>query len=79
LPPGTGNISASPKFVGINDYHLSSLSPCINAGFNSAIVVSYDLEGNPRISGGVVDIGAYESLLNSAGALSALDLLLLGK
>ena len=34
--------------------------PCINAGNNAAVFGSTDLDGNPRISGGIADIGAYE-------------------
>jgi hypothetical protein len=45
------------------DYRLSACSPAINAG-NNAIVNSIglltDLNGDPRIQEGVVDIGAYE-------------------
>jgi hypothetical protein len=43
------------------DYHLNVSSPCINAGKNDAPdFPSTDQDGNPRISDGIVDMGAYE-------------------
>ncbi|MBU1598958.1 right-handed parallel beta-helix repeat-containing protein, partial [bacterium] len=57
----TGNISADPKFVGLNNYHLQSISPCIDKGSNTAPAIpSTDKDGNPRIVNGIVDMGAYE-------------------
>jgi hypothetical protein len=54
-------------FAGGN-YRLLITSPCINAGINQDwMVAATDLDGNPRISWGTVDMGAYEFLLPSSG------------
>jgi Right handed beta helix region len=56
-----GNITNAPLFVNTNgDFHLQSNSPCINSGNNAYVMSATDLDGNPRIVGGTVDIGAYE-------------------
>jgi hypothetical protein len=59
---GTGNFTNAPALVspGSGDFHLQSNSPCINAGANSVSTAAADLDGNPRIRGGTVDVGAYE-------------------
>lgn len=63
--PGEGNIDTDPLFVdvdGADDLHLLGGSPCLDAGDNSAIPawMTKDVEGNPRIMNGTVDMGAYE-------------------
>jgi hypothetical protein len=63
LPPqGSGNIDLDPLFVNLaaGDFHLQPGSPCVNAGLNASALSSTDLDGNPRIVGGIVDMGAYE-------------------
>jgi len=57
-----GNISADPLFVDLagGDYRLSDASPCINRGDSSIVTWSTDLDGNRRVAGSAVDIGAYE-------------------
>jgi hypothetical protein len=58
----SGNITNPPSFVDLvgGDFHLKADSPCINAGNNAFVSLNLDLDGNPRIVGGVVDMGAYE-------------------
>ena len=62
LPAGPGNFTNDPALMNpaAGDFHLQTNSPCINAGINSAVTSATDLDGNPRIAGGTVDIGAYE-------------------
>ncbi|MHC4154165.1 MAG: right-handed parallel beta-helix repeat-containing protein [Planctomycetota bacterium] len=61
---GEGNIHTDPRFVDANgdDYHLLEASPCINAGdpAYSPAPGETDIDGEPRIMGGPIDMGADE-------------------
>ena len=57
------NITSDPMFVnaGGGDLHIQPASPCVDAGDNNAPALpSVDMDGEIRIIGGVVDIGADE-------------------
>ena len=66
LLAGIGNTGADPCFVDpVNgDYHLLQTSPCINAGDPNHPYDpnETDLDGNPRIIDGRIDMGALEYL-----------------
>ena len=71
---GTDDSPIDPQFVNISgsdwtawDLHLQPTSPAVNAGDNSLIPdgVYVDREGNQRVYGNTVDMGAYESLVGS--------------
>ena len=63
-PEGSGSIAACPHFAapGAGDYHLLPISPCIDAGdpAYAPALGEMDIEGNPRVIGSAVDMGAYE-------------------
>ena len=62
--PGTpGNQSGAPLFANaaIGDFHQLSGSPTIDAGTDDGMLGSLDLEGEARLQGGAVDIGADET------------------
>jgi parallel beta-helix repeat protein len=63
FPGGTGNITNEPAFVdrAAGDLHLRATSPCIEAGTNETWMADdVDLDGQPRMSNGRVDMGTYE-------------------
>lgn len=63
---GQGNIDTDPLFTDDpwGDYHLSSNSPCIDAGTSNG-APDVDIEGNPRPQGAGYDMGAYEAVDSS--------------
>ena len=74
---GIGNIDDDPEFVnpsiasgaefdGLSaSWDLPESSPCIDVGDNSPVYWEFDLQGNPRIYNGIVDIGAYEYIITN--------------
>ncbi|MBA4147546.1 MAG: right-handed parallel beta-helix repeat-containing protein [Verrucomicrobia bacterium] len=62
---GNGNLGVDPLFLNASagDVRLSPHSPAINAGNSNyvSMAMTSDVAGNPRIVGGMVDIGAHES------------------
>jgi hypothetical protein len=67
-----GNISADPKMANykIGNFRLQTGSPCVDAGYSAAIGEGWtDLDGQARIIGSAVDIGADE-LQGTVGAAS---------
>jgi len=63
-PNVTGNLCAAPCFVDApeQDYHLAQSSPCVNAGDPAADGTGrYDIDGQNRLTGARVDMGAHET------------------
>lgn len=59
---GAGNITNAPLFLNAasGDFRLKAGSPCINTGNNFYAIGPTDLQGDPRVAGNYVDLGAYE-------------------
>ena len=71
---GLGNTAedvlfADPLFAdaGSGDFSLQAVSPCLDAGCDDFVTADTDLQGNPRIQGAAVDMGAYEFLIDTDG------------
>lgn len=63
-PVGSGHVTNDPHFVDAASgiFRVYAESPCVDAGLNSLVLGSQDLDGGARIAGLAVDLGAYESL-----------------
>jgi hypothetical protein len=57
------DMAIDDRFVGALDFRPAAGSPLVNRGLNAPFGGSsiYDVDGNPRVDLGVVDVGAYES------------------
>jgi hypothetical protein len=70
---GTGNLDSNPQFMDAvkADFRLNSSSPAINAGDSTVSdLPATDLDGNPRIMGAAIDMGAYEAVIGLTGTLN---------
>ena len=54
------NANSAPALSNKGDYRLTKESPLVNMGDNTGVTQTYDLAGEERIFGDIVDIGAYE-------------------
>jgi len=60
-PGGAGNITEPPGLLSLSDPHIVSSSPCVDSGdYQSWMDVALDIDGEPRILNGTVDIGSDE-------------------
>jgi hypothetical protein len=59
---GAHTLSVDPRYVGNGDLRLRPESPLLNAGTDDVPggLPADDADGNPRVSGGTVDVGAFE-------------------
>ena len=76
-----GNISADPNFVNSDNYHILPISSCVDVGDPAFIPPeeSCDIDGEKRLFGDYVDLGADEVVTNIAdfntdGIVDILDL-----
>lgn len=62
LPAGAGSISADPRWADSmpGDLHVWPTSPCIDGGTPDPLLAAVDVDGDPRVAGGAVDLGADE-------------------
>jgi hypothetical protein len=78
LLPGAGCISNDPQFINVamGDFRLQEGSPCIDAGTNLPWMAgATDLDGNPRVTAGRVDMGCYEFIPEPTAGLLLIGLI----
>lgn len=76
LSQGVGDISVDPLFVNRSggNYHIQPTSPCVNAGDNMAVRLAWsDIDGQSRIYGSQVDMGADEVHISVGGRVVLQD------
>ena len=69
--PGTSNQDVVPEFIGAPDYHLQSISPCLEMADPSSLVL-VDIENVIRPSSGatVSDMGCYQFCLPTSSSIT---------
>ncbi len=68
-PTVTNCITTDPLLVS-GSARIGTGSPCIDTGSNGHVTTATDLAGHTRIGNGIVDMGAYEFVLDSAQFIS---------
>ncbi|MBU0679736.1 MAG: right-handed parallel beta-helix repeat-containing protein [Verrucomicrobia bacterium] len=68
LPSGSGNFTNAPLFYdpANRDVHLRADSPCIGAGTNILLSLMTDIDGQPRVFGSHIDVGADEAVIEAS-------------
>jgi len=72
-PPFTTPVAPVNPPAGAGDVRLSAACPALDAGNNSDNTETTDLDGNPRIQNGTIDLGAFEILASFAQFHPGLD------
>ena len=64
-----GNVWTDPRFADAahGDFRLRRSSPCLGAGAPGHVKTATDLDGNPRVRDGAVDLGCYSGAATGSG------------